>query len=110
MTYEIIWQPNAIERLDEIVEYLRKEWSEKSAEKFISRLNSVLTNIEMEPNIYRHSNGSGIYEAIITKHNILLYQVTRHYVEYLPFLTPDKIRQKNMNSVLFSVFHKSVYA
>lgn len=75
MAYTIIWLPKAEERLKEIVDYLEQNWSEKEIQKFLKRTVRVLHFISENPFMYRRSAKKHIHEALITKHNMLIYRI-----------------------------------
>ena len=85
MAYEIIWLPKAEERFDEIIYYLQENSSEKVVINFISKTNKKLFEIKLSPTMFSKSDKMGIYEALITKHNLLLYRVEGNRIELLTF-------------------------
>lgn len=85
MDRQIIWLPKAEERFDEIISYLQKNWTEKEIINFIKRTQIVLNLISRFPRLYRRSKKKTIYEALITKHNLLLYRITRRNIELITF-------------------------
>ena len=85
MARQIIWLPKAEEKFDEIIAYLQNNWTEKEVSNFIKRTEKVLQLILAFPKLYRRSKRKNIYEAFITKHNLLLYRITRHKIELITF-------------------------
>ncbi len=85
MDRQIIWLPKAEERFDEIISHLQKNWTEKEVSNFIKRTEIVLNLISKFPRLYRRSGKKSIYEALITKHNLLLYRITRRNIELITF-------------------------
>lgn len=85
MAFEIIWLPKAEERFDEIITYLIQEWSEKVVEQFVERTNEVLLLISQNPELYRKSSKKDIREAVLTKHNLLLYRIKEDKIEVVTF-------------------------
>ena len=85
MARQIIWLPKAEERFDEIIFNLQKNWTEKEVSNFIKRTETVLNLISAFPRLYRRSKKKNIYEALITKHNLLLYRITRNNIELITF-------------------------
>ena len=94
MGYKIVWLPKAEENFAEIIEWLQLNWTDKEMSKFIKRTNKVLELISTNPEIYRKSEKANIHQAIITKHNLLLYKINGSQVELLTFFDtkqdPDK--------------------
>ncbi|MFI5196220.1 MAG: type II toxin-antitoxin system RelE/ParE family toxin [Chitinophagales bacterium] len=85
MAYKIIWLPKAEKRYDEIIEWLEKNWTDKEIANFVSRTDEVLELISIDPEIYRMSEKRNIRQAIITKHNLLLYRKKGNKIELLTF-------------------------
>ena len=85
MAYKIIWLPKAEKRYDEIIEWLKKNWSNKEIANFVSRTDEVLELISIDPDLYRLSEKRNIRQAIITKHNLLLYRKKGNKIELLTF-------------------------
>lgn len=85
MAYEIIWLPKAEERYQQIVDYLQEEWNDKVVIKFIAITQQKLSQIKQRPKMYRKSEKRNIYEALITKHNLLLYRIVGNKIELLTF-------------------------
>ena len=94
MAYEIIWLPKAEERFAEIIDYLGKNWNDKVIADFIRKTNHKLSQIKQRPKMFRRSDKMNIYEALITKHNLLLYRIVGNKIELLTFFdtrqNPDK--------------------
>ncbi len=55
MAYEIVWLPKAEQRFDEIIEWLRVNWTEKEIANFVARTIQVLELISNNPELYRKS-------------------------------------------------------
>lgn len=85
MAYKIVWLPRAEQRFDEIISWLAATWTEREIVNFINRTNDVLLLISQNPDLYRKSQKAGIHEAIVTRHNLLLYRVKGKSVELLTF-------------------------
>ena len=85
MALQIIWSPEAEETFEKIIEYLQKNWSDKEIEKFLAKTEKVLKQISSRPKMFRRSEKENIHEAIITPHNLLLYQINENNIELLGF-------------------------
>ena len=85
MEYQIIWLPKAEERFQDIIEYLEYKWNDKVIADFIEKTETVLRQIQRRPTMFRHSSKMNIHEALITKHNLLLYQIKGSRIELLTF-------------------------
>lgn len=75
MDYEIVWTREAEDRLAEISEYLISTWSLKSLSDFTQRLNDQLDILIEYPYSSRIIENSGNREAVLSRHNLLIYRV-----------------------------------
>ncbi|GDX53309.1 hypothetical protein LBMAG27_23560 [Bacteroidota bacterium] len=85
MAKKIIWTPQAEKSFDRIIIYLRENWTQKEIEKFLLLTNKIIENISEHPDMFRRSSRINIHEAIITKHNLLLYCVKKNQIDLLAF-------------------------
>ncbi len=85
---QILWTPKASLSFNRIVEYLRKEWSEKEVEKFIATTMEFLSVLKRYPEMCRPSiKRKYVRIGILNKHTQLIY----HY----------KPRKKQIEILLF---------
>ncbi len=75
MSYQIIWRPKAREKFQQIVAYLESNWGEKDVESFKGLVKQVVDQIQQHPTQFKMSYKKDIHEALITKHNVLLYRI-----------------------------------
>lgn len=96
MGYKIIWSPEAEASFQKIVEYLHEYWSSKEIIRFIQRTEDVVFLLERNPYLFRGSDKENIFEVLVTKQNLLLYQIieSSKRVELISFWdtrqNPDK--------------------
>lgn len=84
MGFEIIWSPKADQNFAAIINYLEINWTKKEIKNFIIRTNSVLLLLSESPNLYKSSSSrKQIREVVLTKHNILIYQIEKETVKIL---------------------------
>jgi plasmid stabilization system protein ParE len=75
MDYEIVWTREAEVKLAEVSEYLIRTWSLKSFSDFTQRLNDQLDTLIKYPYSFRIIENSENREAVLTRHNLLIYRV-----------------------------------
>jgi len=85
MAKEIIWSPRADKNFDRIIEYLKKDWTEKEVIKFVQKTYQILEKLKKGNITYRSSKKKNIYQVLITKHNLLIYSTNRNSIELLAF-------------------------
>ena len=54
--YKIEWSEEAIRNLDGIIDYLKREWTDKEIIKFVSKLDKAINLISTNPNLFRLTN------------------------------------------------------
>jgi len=74
MAFKIAWSPEAISDFDKVIDYLSENWTEREIEYFVKETNHVLQLISKNPYLFRGSIKENIFEAVVTKHNLLLHQ------------------------------------
>ncbi len=85
MAKEIIWTREAEKTHDAVITYLAEEWSAKEVKKYIEKVNQIVHHISHHPLAYRSAGKEDVREAVITKHNILLYRVWEQRIYLLYF-------------------------
>ena len=85
MAKEIIWTPQAERTFAKVIKYLEEEWTEKEVEKFIVATENVKVHISQRPEMFRKSSKEGIHEALVTKHNLLLYKIKEKTIDLITF-------------------------
>ncbi len=83
MAYEIAWTKNAKEDLNNIIDYLKVDWSLDVAENFIMEFYSKLDLISNYPAAGRSSEKvKDVRKILITKHNVLYYKMRMTRLDY----------------------------
>ena len=87
MAYKIIWSPEAEKTFDEVIEYLQNNWTKKEIKNFIKKTEEIILILHNNPYLFRGSEKVSIYEALIGKQNLLIYQIneSKKKVELLNF-------------------------
>lgn len=75
MVETIVWTKEAEDRFDQVVRYLRVEWTERVAADFVRKTHVTLQRIKRFPHAGRPGK-KGTREVLVTKHNLLVYQLT----------------------------------
>lgn len=85
MDYEIVWLPDAEERFDAIIQYLKQQWSDKEVKDFVDYTNHVIQLIQSNPTLFKKSTKRGIREVLISSHNLLLYRIVGNEIQLITF-------------------------
>lgn len=71
---EIHWTDSAKITFGKIVDYLRKEWTEKEIEKFVNRTAEMLSTLKHYPEMCRSSTKrKNVRICLLDKHTQLIY-------------------------------------
>jgi len=74
---EVRWTDEAVGQLDEIIDYLEKNWSEKEITQFYDRLEESLQMISTNPNTFKVSlRKPNTREFLLASHTTLFYEFT----------------------------------
>jgi addiction module RelE/StbE family toxin len=86
MAKEIIWTKNALDDLKDIVDYLKQEWSQKSAEKFIDKCFTKIKILSHYPLIGLPSKKiTNARRILISKQQSLYYRIDEDKIFLLDF-------------------------
>jgi plasmid stabilization system protein ParE len=86
MDYKIFWTNEAINNLEEILDYLIKYWSQKEVDNFKKSLSKQIHLIQRFPKVFPVSDyNPKLRKAVLSKQTTLFYEVNDHII-YLVFL------------------------
>ena len=95
MTISLILHTRFAKRVDEVYDYLEKEWGEQQAEEFIALLQAKLKALSINPLLGSLSDTMGGVQTIsITRHNRLFYKVYPKHLAILYLKDTRKRRYK----------------
>jgi plasmid stabilization system protein ParE len=76
MNYKILWTDEAIRNLEQILNYIATNWTEKEVSNFKINLSEQLNIISKFPNIFPASAITPrLRKAVLTKQTIIFYEV-----------------------------------
>ncbi|MEO8166737.1 MAG: type II toxin-antitoxin system RelE/ParE family toxin [bacterium] len=94
MALKIKWTPEASESFENVISYLRSEWSEKSAMEFGIRVSKALNLLLAFPRAgKRDERGTEIRALLITKQTKLFYRLKGEYLVLLRFWDTRRDKQ-----------------
>lgn len=98
MVKRVIFSPRAIENTKQIILYLKKDWSDNSANRFISILREKISNIKEFPNSYNSLVGrEEIRRCVVTKQIALYYKFGNNKIEVITLFdsrqNPNKLKK-----------------
>ena len=81
MALDILWSPRAMDNFDKVLEYLQENWSEVVIKDFVFRIDKVIQLISEHPQMFKQvSSQNTTREAVVTKHNLLLYRMHKDQI------------------------------
>lgn len=84
--YKIFWTDEALENLEEILDYLTNNWTQREVDNFKKILSRQVSLIEKYPKIFPVSNyRPGLRKAILSKQTTVFYKLSGQiiYIVYL---------------------------
>lgn len=86
MALNVIWSPKALNNFHDIISYLQENWNKTVVKDFIYKADTLISQISEYPKSFRKiSDQNSIREAVITKHNLLLYRIKKDQILLLAF-------------------------
>ena len=84
--YKILWTDNALKELEQTIEYLEENWTERELRNLAESLEETITLISQNPLMFQSSKKKkDIRRAVILSLNSLYYRVSKDSVEILSF-------------------------
>ena len=75
MAYKIVWTLNAELTFEAVINYLEFAWGEKQIINFLKASEKIIQKVSQFPHSFRTSKYEAIHEVLITKHNLMIYEV-----------------------------------
>lgn len=85
--YKILWTPNSIKELQNTVEYLEENFTEKEISKLAQKVESILELISHNPNLFQKSGHNNVRKVVILKFTTLYFRIVEETVEILSFFS-----------------------
>jgi plasmid stabilization system protein ParE len=97
MALKVIWSPKALNNFHDVITYLEENWNERVVKDFVYKTETIISQISEYPQLFRQISDLNLTrEAIITKHNLLLYRIYKNQIVLLAvFDTRQHPRKKN---------------
>ncbi|MEJ0102243.1 MAG: type II toxin-antitoxin system RelE/ParE family toxin [Bacteroidota bacterium] len=83
MAYQIIWTAEADKDFHSIIKYLKKHWSDYSAEKFAVRILKKIERIAQMPYDPRFTSQPNVQMIKLDKKNVLFFTIENNHLVLL---------------------------
>ncbi|WP_029038038.1 type II toxin-antitoxin system RelE/ParE family toxin [Salinimicrobium xinjiangense] len=95
--YKIQWSNHALSELEDTIEYLEKNWTERELKNFSQELDHTIELISKNPELFQLSKKNNtVRRAVVARFNNLYYRQKNDAVEILSLFSnrqdPEKIR------------------
>jgi plasmid stabilization system protein ParE len=93
----IIISPQAKQDITNILQYLKDNWSQKTIDNFLQKLEIFYSIISINPNLFGYYNrNKRIRKYALTKHNIIYYRTRKNIIEIITVFdgrqNPNKLK------------------
>jgi len=86
--YKILWTDNALKELENTIEYIEENWTDRELRNLALKLEETLAYISQNPNLFQPSDvKKEIRRVIILTHNTLYYRIKNNQIEILSFFS-----------------------
>jgi len=86
--YKILWTDFALKELENTIEYLEENWTEKELRNLAVKLEETLNLISRNPNLFQVSDvKKEIRRAVVLTYNTLYYRILNNDVEIISFFS-----------------------
>ncbi|MCF8430043.1 MAG: type II toxin-antitoxin system RelE/ParE family toxin [Bacteroidia bacterium] len=95
--YNIFWTDFALKELENTIEYIEQNWSEKELKNLAEKLEETLNLISKNPDIFQVSEfKKDVRRVVVLKFNTIYYRLNNNQIEILSFFSnrqdPKKIK------------------
>ncbi len=95
--YNIFWTDFALKELENTIEYIEQNWSEKEIKNLAEKLEETLNLISKNPDIFQVSEfKKDVRRVVVLKFNTIYYRLNNNQIEILSFFSnrqdPKKIK------------------
>ncbi len=88
--YKILWTNEAVNNLEEILEYLKKRWTQREIDSFKKRLSRQINIIQQRPRLFPKSEvNPRLRRAVLSSQTTIFYEVKKQNI-YLAYLFNNK--------------------
>ena len=82
--YNITWTNNALANLDNLIQYLTDNWTEKEIAIFFRKLDKRINIISQRPQLYPlTSNRKDVRRSVLTPQITIYYKINKQAIEIL---------------------------
>jgi plasmid stabilization system protein ParE len=88
--YKVFWTNEAINNLEEILDYLNNRWTQREIDNFRKRLSKQISLIEQNPALFPISKvNPRLHKAFLSKQTTIFYEISGEII-YLVYIFNNK--------------------
>ena len=93
--YKIQWSVRALADLENIIDYLKRNWTEREVRNFAKRLDKRLKLIAENPRLFPMTRKRvNVRKSVLTKHTVIYYQANNTSVIVISLFDPRQSPKK----------------
>ena len=93
--YKIRWTDHALSELEDTIEYLEKNWTDRELKNFSQELDHTIELISKNPELFQTSRQKEtVRRAVVAKFNNLYYRRKTKPLKFYLYSPTDKIRTR----------------
>ena len=94
--YKIFWTDFALSELENTIEYLEENWTERELRNLALEIEATLNLLSHNPNLFQASDTKKeIRRVVVAKHNTLYYRIKNNTIEIISFFSNRQSPQKS---------------
>lgn len=87
--YKLFWSDNALWDLQNIINYLSKNWTQREIQHFSRRLDKRLDLISSNPELFpKTTKRKNVRRSVLTKHTVIYYEAGEKVVTIVTLFDP----------------------
>ena len=86
--YKILWTDFALSELENTIEYLEENWTERELRNLAIEIEETLNLLSHNPNLFQKSDiKKEIRRVVVAKYNTLYYRINNNSIEIISFFS-----------------------
>ncbi len=93
--YKLFWSDKALADLQNIINYLTENWTQKEIQNFARRLDKRLELIAINPRLFpKTAKRREVRKSVLTKHTVIYYETKGNVVSIVTLFDPRQNPKK----------------
>lgn len=93
--YKLLWSNKALDDLQNIINYLIANWTQKEVQNFARRLDKRLNLIVLNPRLFpKTTKRREVRKSVLTKHAVIYYETKGNVISIVTLFDPRQNPKK----------------